>query len=561
MDTKLIRYLAIVMLIGFLSIVFFYSLLIPQGHDWDLDSFLYLGSRLSSGELLYEYDFETKLPLLQYIFWFPAFFGGIGAWRIFNFLICFILTVSSVWLIFHSIIRVKHSKPISPKIIWPVWFIPLITMLVLYSLPGSSSAHISMVSGCLVFFAIGAIHRGLTNSKYYFLWTVMAGVALSAAVSIRPNFLYTLPGLVLIYVLWWYIVREPISFKKHISMMLIFIFSFILGSLLQFIPYLFIKDGLVTVYSGLIALANFSIGSSPRAVISSQILNSSTFSFYLMLFAMFNFLLFILLRINNDELKLLKKIFAGLLGTGLALIGLEYQAISRHYYSHYGMMFVPFFGVFLTYYFLIYVAYKKQLFSLKPIKGKLLKSLNALILLAVILAFVSQAGLVINNNVFSKGYDLFVNRGQLSLNINERGIDKNLLTFLENAQNNGFSFYVPINTNYHRLLEEIRIGDGHPVMLYNVLTGNRVGPVGSIFLYSDEVYKAPCKAINESGKDLIIISRTEGSGYFNIDFLVEDCLERTGGSYNNFYQSQESKLFVDDELYVIEQNYIIYIRK
>jgi len=561
MDTKITRYLAIIMLIGFLSIVFFHSLLILQSHDWDLDSFLYLGSRLSSGELLYEYDFETKLPLLQYIFWFPAFFGGIGAWRIFNFLICFILTVSSVWLIFHSVIRVKHSKPISPKIIWPVWFIPVITMLVLYSLPGSSSAHISMVSGCLVFFTIGAIHRGLTTSKYYFLWTVMAGVALSAAVSIRPNFLYTLPGLVLIYVLWWFIVSEPIYFKKHISMILIFIISFILGSTLQFIPYLFIKDGLVTVYSGIIALANFSIGSSPRAVISSQILNPSTFSFYLMLFAMFNFLLFILLRTNNDEFKLLKKIFAGLLGTGLALIGLEYQAICRHYYPHYSMMFVPFFGVFLTYFFVIFVAYKKQLFSLKPLKGKLLKYLNALILLAVTLAFVSQAGLVINNNLFIKGFDLFTNRGQLSLNINERGIDNELLTFLENAQKNGFSFYMPVNTNYHRLLEEKRIGDGHPAMLFNVLTGNRVGPVGSIFLYSDEVYKAPCKAINESGKDLIIITRTEGTVYFNIDFLVNNCLEREDSSYKELGNSQESGLFTIKVNKSIKEDYKIFIRK
>src|SRR6516164_5001546 len=48
---------------------FLHSLIVVQWHDHDLDSFLYLGSRLDSGELLYFDDFERKLPLLQYIFW------------------------------------------------------------------------------------------------------------------------------------------------------------------------------------------------------------------------------------------------------------------------------------------------------------------------------------------------------------------------------------------------------------------------------------------------------------------------------------------------------------
>ena len=67
-------------------ILFIFSLFFQPTHDWDLDSFLYLGSRLQDGRLIYIDDFETKLPLLQYLFSIPAYLGGIGAWRIISFL-------------------------------------------------------------------------------------------------------------------------------------------------------------------------------------------------------------------------------------------------------------------------------------------------------------------------------------------------------------------------------------------------------------------------------------------------------------------------------------------
>ncbi len=59
-------------LILFVSIIYFLqSLLRDAGPDWDLEAFLYMGARLDVGELIYFYDFETKLPFVQYLFWIP----------------------------------------------------------------------------------------------------------------------------------------------------------------------------------------------------------------------------------------------------------------------------------------------------------------------------------------------------------------------------------------------------------------------------------------------------------------------------------------------------------
>jgi hypothetical protein len=91
-------------------------------------------------------------------------------------------------------------------------------------------------------------------------------------------------------------------------------------------------------------------------------------------------------------------------------------------------------------------------------------------------------------------------------------------------------YNVPGNLNYHRLLNQDRIGDGHPAMLREVLNGRRVGPIGSIFLYSDTVYKAPCLALWESQKDIIVIVvKRDSTGQTNRQVL--QCLLPAASGY------------------------------
>ena len=89
------------------------------------------------------------------------------------------------------------------------------------------------------------------------------------------------------------------------------------------------------------------------------------------------------------------------------------------------------------------------------------------------------------------------------------------------------SFYVHFSPIYHSLLHESRIGDGHPVMLQYVMNGKRIGPIGNINLYSDEVFRSPCNSLLHSGKKIIVI---EKNVYTYSDKLI-NCLNLDKSSF------------------------------
>jgi hypothetical protein len=119
----------------------------------------------------------------------------------------------------------------------------------------------------------------------------------------------------------------------------------------------------------------------------------------------------------------------------------------------------------------------------------------------------------------------------LTADINERNFDPGLMEFLKQASDKGISLYVPHYINYHRLLNEERIGDGHPYILCAVLDGLRVGPVDDIFLYSDRVHDSPCIALWESRKDLIVVGE--------MDNLVLRCLTAPSSNYEQLLDNRE----------------------
>jgi hypothetical protein len=125
-------------------------------HDGDLHSFLYLGSRLDSGELLYFNDFETKLPLLQYIFWIPYRLGGIGAWRLITFAVSLLLSLVSSHLIVRSLIQNSQRPNLLSRTITTLSASVFLSFL--YSLPGSSSAHIEIFAAIFIYHAISLWH-------------------------------------------------------------------------------------------------------------------------------------------------------------------------------------------------------------------------------------------------------------------------------------------------------------------------------------------------------------------------------------------------------------------
>jgi hypothetical protein len=63
-------------------------------------------------------------------------------------------------------------------------------------------------------------------------------------------------------------------------------------------------------------------------------------------------------------------------------------------------------------------------------------------------------------------------------------------------------------------------------MLGIVLGGGRVVSMKNIYLFSDEITKEPCKALNQSNKDFVIVKRDD-----QFYGLVEQCLIKDTSGY------------------------------
>ena len=117
-------------------------------------------------------------------------------------------------------------------------------------------------------------------------------------------------------------------------------------------------------------------------------------------------------------------------------------------------------------------------------------------------------------------------RYSFSAHINHRNINDALLTFLQDQKHHGKSFLVADSAIYHMKLHEPRVGDGHPIMLEIVLGGGRAVSMKNIFLFSEEVAKEPCKVLNLSNKDFVIVKRDD-----QFYGLVDQCLIKDTSSY------------------------------
>jgi hypothetical protein len=184
-------------------------------------------------------------------------------------------------------------------------------------------------------------------------------------------------------------------------------------------------------------------------------------------------------------------------------------------------MSIPYAGVLITYLLILFFEREAM-----PIKGFLSLGTEVVFLSIILLVGLYFCDVT---NVFQKSYDLMFRADRNSLAINDRQSNPDLMELLKQVIDKGMSFYVPANVNYHRLLNQRRIGDGNPAILYYILGGRRVGPIDDIGLYSDKISNSPCIALWESHKDLIVTTHE-----FGRDDRVIRCLTAPGSDYEEF---------------------------
>ena len=82
-----------------------YSLFNNYSYDWDIDQFMYSGSRLIEGELSWVKEFDDKSPVLQYLFAIPALFKSVDIWILINCL----LSIITFYCLFLFIKKLNYS--------------------------------------------------------------------------------------------------------------------------------------------------------------------------------------------------------------------------------------------------------------------------------------------------------------------------------------------------------------------------------------------------------------------------------------------------------------------
>jgi hypothetical protein len=493
-------YLRYTPIIGAL-ILFVFSLFFQPTHDWDLDAFLYLGSRLQDGRFIYVDDFETKLPFLQYLFSIPAYLGGIGAWRIISFVTALSLGLFATHLLFKDLAYKSKITTIKTKQL--SIFITGLFLLLLYSLPGADSAHIEIFSSSFLYVAFVLLlirHLDIAQSKKYIFF---AGVFLAIAALVRPNYVYLFP----LFAILAFVKDKQIRFQFFkLSFTLSFLAGFFIAIFLNFLPYIFIDHGLIALMNGLITMKNASHNYGLKHLLSEQMLHKSGI-FYILMYLIIGLLLMNALT----QTKHRKKLLHFLLPILITILLLNLSFLRNHYYAHNTILFVPIVCIGLS--FLFFLKFKDIPFQINAFH----------ILIFILTIFIVMRPLAdIRKNMLS------VANGEYAFNIqiNHRNIHDPLLTFLLDQKHQGKSFLVADSAIYHMMLHEPRIGDGHPFMLEFVLGGGRLVSMENIYLFSNETAKEPCKVLNQSNKDFVIVKR--GDKFYG---YIDKCLAGDTSDY------------------------------
>lgn len=479
-----------------LGLIFFLrSIFLHQNHDWDIDAFIYLGSRLLNGELIFIDEFETKLPFLQYIFSLAYWAGGIGSWRIITFLTITLNGFIAIKLLIDHFIK---SENLSVFFLHRYIFLFFgLFLSLIYSLPGSESAQISMMSASFLFLSLSIL---ICSRKYRMI--CLSSILFTFSGLIRQHYFYLFP----IFCSWFFIECFQINnLKKNLYLLLLYIFTSITVCLLTFAPYFFIDNGVDKLFRSIYAIIEFP-GNGEKSILgllTQQLLNKRTIFF----FAIFYMLLIsILINFLYGTSKFDKKSKL-LFFISIATIVLNYSFIETKYSQHYSILFVPFFSLIFIFSFLFYF-----------------KNIKKILVILMFPVFFYPGYWVLKNTI-----EVLNEKIAFDFNINDRNINKSVLNYLTEVKNNGKTFLVIDNSIYHYILNEKRIGDGHPMILAHVLKKDKINTLPHINLLDRSKNINNCDVLIRSNKDvLLLIDKNQWA----FKSLIEGCSD----SINKVYE-------------------------
>ena len=370
-----LNYLDLINIIIFLCILsttisLFYSS-ITYTYGWDLDQFMYMGSRLLNGEVIFQKEFDDKFLPLQIIFSIPAFFKSHKIWLAISFIISSSVLYKNIRIYLNKIDNNKNKLFIRK---YSLMFSYIHLFLAVTS--QQSLLHINLISSELVLISICILLNINSLSNKNLLKILFCCILLSIATSIRPYFL-----LCAIFIgLWFSInlyqnrIKTEYLFKSIKKISLFTLTWLIIISFCLFIFNVF-------PYIILDLKENFVNGIKLNSIEYTK--NNLFYTLFNQLFYLneylnlqiFLFSSFILPIILTKVIK--KRYFNSLeIQNNLYFMGIIFPSlltilfIKRHFFVHYNILFVPFISISAP--ISIYILLKNRTYFLEKISHKII---------------------------------------------------------------------------------------------------------------------------------------------------------------------------------------------
>jgi len=218
-------------------------------YDHDIDTFLYMAWRLLEGNLLFIDHYDSKFPIVQYLY-VPSFLTG----SIFGHRLVTFAVATATALLFYRCLRSLQRLGFLSRQTGRPWMVLCSTLLLCLSQthPAALSGHLHLFANGFLVMALWLFLKSFRvnpeQPRRVVVWQLLAGGSLAWAIQTRPNLLVSVGccGLV------WLIIRglqRRLGWREGAAVGRLILGAVVL-SLPFILPYLLHPDGLASLKIG-----------------------------------------------------------------------------------------------------------------------------------------------------------------------------------------------------------------------------------------------------------------------------------------------------------------------
>ena len=435
--------------------------LITDRYDHDIDQFMYFGSRLLHGELIWTKEFDDKSPILQYIFSLPAALKSTNIFVLITLIISLIASYIG-YLMLRDIIRNSNLELNRKDENSIIYFGSILYLVLLVCIYGSLH-HINAISSSLCLITISLAY--LNREKESRILLNSSAITAAISISIRPYYLLN----IMIIPLWIYLRDEKLMaskyllfIKKQINWIIIITLYIILfntipylitGQLLDFIYG--IKLNSVDYINHNILLRQYiNIGRNPilyPMLLGMIILPTIRIIFRNHIKAHFINKDIRLLKLNKLDIDI---VFFGIINPIL----LEIMFYRKHFFGHYFTLFSPYITICMVILLAITTRINKMVYKYEFFK-KIIKNIFILLLITCLITNQSIIGAL--SEIFDNKSSIKSYKVQLIKDFFEK----------EKIKNSNYEFLAPEDNYIHWKLDESRHGFPQKAIFRNISEG------------------------------------------------------------------------------------------